>query len=159
MASVWARRSNPASVLTPPSASQPLTIGRRGGEATDTPARSTCNAWRGSVDELAIYGSTLSAGTIASHSFILNNGTTPALPSVAKISPSKFLYNGFPVQTLNVVAAGSPPFGYQWRLNGVAISGQTNTALNVTGLANVTNSYTVVITNSLGGITSAPVVL
>ena len=141
-----------------PSASQPITIGRRGGEETDTAGWSR-NAWRGVIDDLAIYGATLSANTVATHAFVLKNGTTPTPPSVAKISPSKFLYNGFPVQVLNVEAAGSPPFGYQWRLNGANLVGQTNPSLNVTGLANITNDYAVVITNILGGVTSAPVTL
>ena len=141
-----------------PSITQPITLGRRGGEFPDIAGRSR-NAWRGCIDDFAIYGSTLSPNVIASHAFILKNGTTPTLPSVAKISPSKFLYNGFPVQVLNVEAAGSPPFGYQWRLNGANIAAQTNASLNVTGLNNITNNYTVVITNSLGSVTSAPVTL
>ena len=150
---------------TPPSASQPLTIGKRGGNSNaggGEPGDNTGymkNVWRGSVDDLAIYGTNLTANAVASHSFILNNGTTPTLPSVAKISPSKNLYTGFPLQILNVTAGGSPPFGYQWRSNGAALSGQTGTSLTVSNLAVNTYNYTVVITNSLGSITSAPVVL
>ena len=142
----------------PPSSSQPFTIGARGGQNPDTAGYSR-NVWRGGIDEIAIYGSALSAGTIASHSFVLKNGNAPTPPSVAKISPSKFLYNGFPLQTLNVEAAGSPPFTYQWRLNGTPIGGQTSPSLNVTGLSNVTNDYSVVISNSLSSVTSAPVTL
>ena len=150
---------------TPPSATQPLTIGMRGGNNNAggaEPGDNTGymrNVWRGSVDDFAIYGTNLSANAIASHSFILNNGTTPTAPSVAKISPSKSLYTGFPVQILNVTAGGSPPFGYQWRSNGVALSGQTSPALTITNLSVNSYNYTVVITNSLGSITSAPVVL
>ena len=143
-----------------PSALQPWTIGRRGGENTDTSGWSR-NVWRGSIDELAFYGSTLTANTIASHSFILNNGTALTGPSVTKISPSKNLYTGFQIQTLNVSAAGTPPFGYQWLSNGVAIAGKTNTSLNVNTLALGAYNYTVVITNSVApfAVTSAPVVL
>ena len=143
-----------------PSSSQPWTVGRRGGENTDTSGWSR-NVWRGSIDELAFYGSTLSAGTIASHSFTLNNGTALTGPSVTKISPSKNLYTGFQIQTLNVTAAGTPPFGYQWRSNGVALAGQTNTSLNVNTLALGSYNYTVVITNSVApfAVTSSPVVL
>ena len=150
---------------TPPSAGQPLTIGKRGGNSNaggGEPGDNTGymkNVWRGAVDDLAIYGTNLTANAVASHSFILNNGTTPTAPGVAKISPSKNLYVGFPLQILNVTAGGSPPFGYQWRSNGVALSGKTGTSLTVSNLTVNTYNYTVVITNSLGSITSAPVVL
>ena len=117
------------------------------------------NVWRGSVDDLAIYGAALSANTVASHSFILNNGTAPTMPSISKISPSKNLYVGFPMQLMSVTPGGSPPFGYQWYSNSVALAGQTNTTLIVSNLAVNAYNYTVVITNTLGSVTSAPVVL
>ena len=157
---------------TPPGATpsgavgpQPLTIGMRGGNNNGgggEPGDNTGymrNVWRGSVDDLAIYGSALSGNTIASHAFILNNGTTPAKPGIAKISPSKSLYTGFPVQILSVTPSGSPPFTYQWRSNNVVLAGATNTTLNITGLKVGSYNYTVVIGNSLDSITSAPVVL
>ena len=147
---------------SPPSASQALTIGKRGGENPDQIGYMP-NLWRGTVDDLAIYGSALSANTVASHFFILNNGTTPTPPSIAKLSPSKSLYAGFPKQILNVVAAGSPPFSYQWRSNGVPILGATNPTLTVLTLPVNTYSFSVVVSNtlpvSLGSVTSAPVVL
>jgi endonuclease/exonuclease/phosphatase family metal-dependent hydrolase len=58
--------------------------------------------------------------------------------------------------TFNVVAAGASPLAYQWRLYGTNISGATAASYTLTNLQ-PTNAgdYTVVITNSVGSITSA----
>ena len=64
------------------------------------------------------------------------------------------------MQSLNaafsVVASGTAPRGYQWSLNGVALSGATKASL---ALSNVqpaqVGGYSVVITNSSGSVTSA----
>jgi sugar lactone lactonase YvrE len=62
--------------------------------------------------------------------------------------------------TLSASAAGAPAPGYQWRKNGVAISGATSGSLV---LNNVTAAdagvYEVVATNSVGSITSSQAVL
>jgi uncharacterized delta-60 repeat protein len=56
-----------------------------------------------------------------------------------------------------VTAAGTGPFGYQWRKNGAVLSAMTTNSLLLTNvqLADAT-SYDIVVTNSLGSITSAP---
>ncbi len=58
--------------------------------------------------------------------------------------------------TLSVAAGGASPLRYQWRFNGAAITGATNAALTFAS-AQAANSgtYTVVITNIAGAITSA----
>jgi alpha-tubulin suppressor-like RCC1 family protein len=62
--------------------------------------------------------------------------------------------------TFSVVATGSAPLTYQWSKDGVAISGATaaSYALAATTAANA-GSYTVLITNSVGSVTSAPATL
>ena len=62
--------------------------------------------------------------------------------------------------TFSVVAAGSPAPTYQWDLNGAPISGATNSTLNLTNLtiANA-GTYTVVVMNGAGSVTSTPVLL
>ncbi len=56
---------------------------------------------------------------------------------------------------LNCTAVGRPPRSYQWRKNGINMGGRTNL---FTTLANVQlpdqGSYTVVVTNSFGAVTS-----
>ena len=62
--------------------------------------------------------------------------------------------------TFSVVATGSAPLTYQWSKDGVALSGATaaSYALAATTAANA-GSYTVLITNSVGSVTSAPATL
>jgi PKD repeat protein len=55
-----------------------------------------------------------------------------------------------------VAAAGPPPLHYQWRKNGAPLAGATDTAYSVTPLTcQGSDSYSVVVTNSGGSITSA----
>lgn len=61
---------------------------------------------------------------------------------------------------LSVTAAGTPPFTYQWRFNGVNIPGATSASLT---LANVqqteAGAYSVVVANASGSVTSSVVAL
>ncbi len=57
--------------------------------------------------------------------------------------------------TLTVVAAGTAPLTYQWRKDGTAITGATNSTLSLSGItAAQAGSYSVVVTNSAGSATS-----
>ncbi len=60
----------------------------------------------------------------------------------------------------SVVAAGSSPLRYQWRFNGVSLSGAVGSSLTLTN-AQATNSgnYSVLITNAYGSVTSSNAVL
>ena len=154
---------------TPPDAFQPIWIGRRdltpenGNNGGNTTANNTgyfYNMWRGSIDEVAIYGAALSANTISSHYYRLQNGTANNPASVAQISPSKSLYAGFQVQNLSVTAGGLAPFTYQWYSNNVILPGATSNSFPVTTLPVGSYSYTVKIQGAVGSaVTSAPVVL
>ena len=59
--------------------------------------------------------------------------------------------------TFSVVAVGTPPLSYQWRSNGVAVSGATGTSLMLNNL-NVASSgsFDVVVANGGGSATSTP---
>ena len=58
--------------------------------------------------------------------------------------------------TFYVTASGTAPLGYQWRFNGVDISAATtNSYTRVNSTTNDAGSYSVVITNIVGGITSS----
>lgn len=59
-----------------------------------------------------------------------------------------------------VSATGTSPLTYQWRKNGVAIPGATTSTLAFVNVqASQAGTYTVVVTNTIGSITSAPAVL
>jgi alpha-tubulin suppressor-like RCC1 family protein len=57
-------------------------------------------------------------------------------------------------------AAGAPPLAYQWSFNGSAIPGAGSTKLQLTNLqVSQSGSYTVVVTNTYGAVTSSPAIL
>ena len=58
----------------------------------------------------------------------------------------------------SVVAGGTPPPTYQWRRNGVNLAGQTGSTLTLAGLTLADSGAVidVVVSNSVGSITSAP---
>ena len=58
---------------------------------------------------------------------------------------------------LNVVVEGSPPFSYQWRLNGVSLLSKTNSSLVISNLQLVNcGSYEVVVANNVAAKLSQP---
>ncbi|MEI8043306.1 MAG: immunoglobulin domain-containing protein, partial [Verrucomicrobiota bacterium] len=62
--------------------------------------------------------------------------------------------------TFSVTATGASPLSYQWRFNGVAISGATAASYALTGVtSNNAGSYTVILTNIFGSVTSSVAVL
>jgi hypothetical protein len=81
--------------------------------------------------------------------------TVDAPPSITVQASSQAVMVGQNA-SFSVVASGTTPLSYQWSLNGTALSGATSSALT---LANVqttdAGNYTVVVTNSLGSVTSA----
>ena len=58
----------------------------------------------------------------------------------------------------NVTAVGDAPLAYQWRGNGVAISGATNSSYSITNPSstNASVNYDVVVSNPCGAMTSSP---
>ena len=62
--------------------------------------------------------------------------------------------------TFNVTAGGTPPFSYQWRFNGVNLSGQTNFSLVVFPVrTNDAGAYSVLVQNAAGTTASASALL
>jgi DNA-binding beta-propeller fold protein YncE len=96
---------------------------------------------------------TNSAGTIASNSVTLT--VTAVAPSITTQPASTSAADGS-TATFTVVASGSSPLSYQWKKGGVAISGATSASYTTPTLtvANSGSSYTVVVTNSVGSVTS-----
>jgi len=106
--------------------------------------------WNGVIDELAVYGSALSAPTIAIHNSKFVFGTNTSAPTILSQSPSKTVYaGGSPV--LSVSVSGTPPLSYQWRTNGIPIPSATNATLKLTGIStSATAAYTVAVSNPFG---------
>ncbi|HSU57484.1 MAG TPA: autotransporter-associated beta strand repeat-containing protein, partial [Candidatus Dormibacteraeota bacterium] len=58
--------------------------------------------------------------------------------------------------SFSVTAYGLPPFGFQWRTNGVPLAGATQSSYSIaSGQLSDTAGYDVVVTNSFGSVTSA----
>ncbi len=60
---------------------------------------------------------------------------------------------------LSVTAVGAPPLSYQWRRNGTNLAGEVFDILPLGSTTNANGTYTVVVTNVFGAVTSAPAVL
>ncbi len=115
----------------------------------------------GLLDEVSIYNRPLSAAEILA---IYNAGSA----GKCKLSSGLAITGQPQSQTVavganpafNVTATGSAPFSYQWQFNGSAISGATTTILSLNNVQTTdSGNYTVVVTNTVGSVTSAVAVL
>lgn len=82
----------------------------------------------------------------------------PSITNLA-VNPSNGtndLHTGVNPMTITVGAEGTGPLAYQWQKNGVDILDQTNTTLSLANALTNSGSYTVVVSNSVASITSAP---
>ena len=103
-------------------------------------------------------------GSATSAAAALTVTTTPLPPTV--IAPSitqpptnRSVATGASA-TFAVVAAGTAPFAYQWRKNGVTLVGASAATYAIASAAVAdAGSYSVVVTNSAGAITSAAAIL
>ncbi len=95
-------------------------------------------------------------GSVTSSNAVLTVEGKPAISS----QPQSVTVNAGANATFNVSANGSPTLGYQWRLAGTNIPGATLTSFTRSNAQPAdAGSYTVVVTNSEGSVTSAVAVL
>jgi len=75
---------------------------------------------------------------------------------VITVQPVGAALNPGAALSLSVTATGSPAPSYQWKKNGVAIAGATAATYNVASVSGAdTGGYTVVVSNSVGSVTSS----
>jgi Ig-like domain-containing protein len=90
---------------------------------------------------------------------LLGGVAVPTPPRIVSWPMSQTAFTGENL-SFTVKASGSKPLSYRWRLNGVALPGETNTLLQLGAVStNQAGVYTVAITNGSGAVTSAPTVL
>jgi len=91
-------------------------------------------------------------GSLVSNAATLTVFTTPAITS----QPQNVSVTTGSTATFSVAAGGSAPISYQWQKTGVAISGATSSSFTISSAqSSDAGSYTVVVSNSLGSVTSA----
>jgi hypothetical protein len=114
----------------------------------------------GLIDEVSLYGSALSQLEVRS---IYTAGASgkchPTAPFIVT-QPSGQLTVVGGNASFSVVAGGSQPLSYQWRLEGNALSGATNSALNLSNVQlSDAGNYSVVVANGAGSVTSSNALL
>lgn len=145
------------------SSAYPFRIG--GGGILDDPATSG-NFFSGNIDEVAIFNRALSVGELSSlYAAAIGAVGLPPQITVQPAPQTNILYAGRTAR-FAVGVVGSTPLSYQWRTNGIPVpnggnvSGATSANLAVSNLtaANIA-LYDVVITNTVGSVTSSVVSL
>jgi hypothetical protein len=111
--------------------------------------------FNGIMDEVAIFNSSLSQDQVLNLYF--NGVAAPPQATIPTASPSTNLFVGDSV-VLTELALGVSPFQYQWQTNESALPGATNSSLVLTNLTlAASGNYSVIISDSRGTSTSAPV--
>jgi len=131
--------------------SLPTTIGAR---ASSSIAEFD-NQWIGTVDDVAIYGTALSASQVLAHFYAGQR------PPIITLQPTNQTTAENVTVTFNTSAYGAGTVGYQWYLSDgsnptTPVAGQTspNLSFNTTQAQNG-NNYQLVVTSQYGAVTSA----
>ncbi|HEU4391225.1 MAG TPA: pectinesterase family protein, partial [Blastocatellia bacterium] len=96
-------------------------------------------------------------GSVTSNVAVVSVGLAP--PVITTQPLSQTILVGEPV-TFSVAVTGSAPFTYQWNKNGAEIAGATGPSFTIGSLQlSDAGTYTVVVTNGAGSVTSAPATL
>lgn len=100
-----------------------------------------------------------SAGSAISGAATLTISALATAPSISS-QPQSMSATAGQTASFTAVAAGTAPFTYQWKKNGVTISGATTATLSLASIQTTDAAdYTVVVTNSVGTVTSAAATL
>ena len=169
----------PISITTQPAA-QTVVLGNAASFSVVATGSSPI-AYQWSKDGVAISGATSATYSIAStiaassgsYSVIVSNSVGSVVstavplvlnpsgvpPSITSQPTSKSVIAGSSV-TFSVIASGTASLTYQWRKNGTAIAGATSPSLTLSSsAASDVGSYSVVVANNLGSVTSSAAVL
>ena len=100
-----------------------------------------------------------SAGSVTSSAATLTVTSATGAPTITTQPTSQSLAVGASA-TFTVVATGSSTLSYQWRKDGTAVSGATSASYAISTVASSdAGSYDVVVTNSIGSVTSSAATL
>ncbi len=84
----------------------------------------------------------------------------PVVPPTIVVPPVSQTVNAGANASFSVVASGTAPLSYQWQFSGTNLPGETGTNLTIPSVTtNSAGNYDVIVSNSSGSVTSAPVTL
>lgn len=112
-------------------------------------------------DEVGTYSVIISnfVSSIASTNAVLSLNTDPVAP-VFSVQPASQVVGVGGIASFTPTVTGTAPIEFQWRKNGVPISGATSASLTLTNVQSTNNgSYTLSATNSVGVVVSDPATL
>ncbi len=102
---------------------------------------------------------TNAAGSVTSSTATLTVSAPLVAPSITTQPANQSVMVGATV-SFAVVASGTAPLSYQWRLNGANLGGATSATLSLTGVTTgQAGSYSCVVTNAVGSVTSSAATL
>ena len=108
-----------------------------------------------SADNAAVYTVTVSnsVGSVTSSNATLNVNVAPTIST----QPASQTVNEGQTVSFGVVASGTAPFTYQWKKNGSNISGATSNSYTTPATSSADSGavFTVVVSNSVGNVTSS----
>jgi hypothetical protein len=130
-----------------------------GATATSFTTPATTTADSGSVFAVTVSNSAGSV-TSANATLTVNPSNTGVSPTITT-QPADQTASAGQTATFTVVATGTAPLSYQWRKNGTAISGATGTSYTTPALTSADSgaTFSVVVTNAVGSVTSRSAVL
>jgi hypothetical protein len=113
---------------------------------------------KGVIDEVAIFNRALRQGELyTAYASAVGGVAATLFADVTAPVDQPFLGDTL---SLSVDVGGTPPLAYQWRKDGVPISGATSSALSIPSLQSINSgSYDVVVTNLFGSVQSSPAVI
>ncbi len=108
----------------------------------------------GMIDEVAVYGQTLTEGQLHTHLLSAFGSNTPPVLVINPPVLTGSLYATTPFM-LTADAYGAAPLSFQWRANGIPIPGATNLSYGKLSAAlGDSGNYDVIVKNAYGAITS-----
>jgi hypothetical protein len=99
-------------------------------------------------------GPTTEGGRVSFYQISATHGTAAVAPAISTQPISQSVAPGANV-TLNVGVSGTSPLSYQWRADGLNLTGRTNASLPLASFRAIDQkTYSVVVSNSAGSVTS-----
>ncbi|MBI2514185.1 MAG: putative Ig domain-containing protein [Opitutae bacterium] len=158
----WSSYSYAAEASVPAGATNAVRIAAAPGLSLAIKPDGTLAAWGSSGAPTGVpagLDNVWSMAASSNHALALRNGANDAAPAIATQPAAQNVGVGMRA-TFSVDATGTAPIAYQWRRNGIPISGATAASLTIAqATANDAGTYDVVVTNHRGSVTSAAVAL